>query len=150
MTVRIRAVTAADAEAWLALRARLWPLTPIDEHRREIAQQLAQPERYCALLACSEAGGAVGFAEASLRADHVNGCDTSPVAFLEGIYCDPGLRRRGVARGLVAAVERWAVAHGCRELASDAQVEHAASHDFHRAIGFAETERVVFFRKELK
>jgi aminoglycoside 6'-N-acetyltransferase I len=146
----IRAATAGDVEQWLALRAKLWPLTPADEHRGEIAQQLADPARFAALLACDESGRALGFAEVALRADYVNGCDTSPVAFLEGIWCEPQARRRGVARALAAAVERWAVAKGCRELASDALIEDAASHDFHRAIGFAPTERVVFFRKELE
>jgi aminoglycoside 6'-N-acetyltransferase I len=145
----IRAATGDDAAAWLALRARLWPLTPEREHRGEIAQQLADPARFVAMLALDDAGRAVGLAEAALRADYVNGCETSPVAFLEGIYCEPGARRRGIARDLCAAVERWAVARGCRELASDARVENTASHDFHRAIGFAPTERVVFFRKEL-
>jgi aminoglycoside 6'-N-acetyltransferase I len=145
----IRAATAADAEPWLALRAKLWPMTPADEHRREIAQQLAEPERFAALLACDESGHAIGFAEVALRSDCVNGCETSPVAFLEGIYCEPAARRQGTARALAAAVERWAAARGCRELASDALIENSASHDFHRAIGFTPTERVVFDRKEL-
>ncbi len=146
----IRAATAQDATAWLALRAKLWPITPADEHRREIAQQLADPARFLALLALDDARHAVGFVEATVRGDYVNGCLTSPVAFLEGIYVEPGAQRRGVARSLCTAVERWALARGCTELASDALVDNAASHDFHHAIGFAPTERVVFYRKELK
>ncbi len=145
----IRAATADDTDAWLALRARLWPLTPESDHRHEIAQQLADPARFVALLACDESGRAIGFAEAALRTDYVNGCETSPVAFLEGIYVLPAAQRRGVARALAAAVGRWAVSRGCRELASDALLENEASHRFHRAIGFTPTERVVFYRKEL-
>jgi aminoglycoside 6'-N-acetyltransferase I len=146
----IREATAADLDAWLALRLRLWPVTPIDEHRREVAQQLAEPARFVALLAFDDGGRAVGFAEAALRADPVNGCLTSPVAFLEGIYVLPAAQRRGIARALCAAIERWAVARGCTELGSDALLDNGASHGFHRAIGFAPTERVVFYRKELK
>jgi aminoglycoside 6'-N-acetyltransferase I len=145
----IRAATADDADAWLALRARLWPLTPEREHRHEIAQQLAEPARFVALLAFDECGRAVGFAEAALRTDHVNGCETSPVAFLEGIYVPAAARRRGIARALADAVGRWAVSRGCRELASDALLDNDASHRFHRAIGFTPTERVVFYRKDL-
>ena len=145
----IRAATAADVDAWLALRTKLWPATPADEHRSELAQKLASPERFAALLAFDEAGSAVGFAEAALRTDPVNGCASSPVAFLEGIYVEEAARRRGTARALCAAVERWAVAHGCTELASDAVVENRASHDLHRSIGFTPTERVIFYRKEL-
>jgi aminoglycoside 6'-N-acetyltransferase I len=145
----IRAATADNAGSWLALRTQLWPLTPEREHQSEIAQQLAEPARFVALLAFDGAGRAVGFAEAALRADYVNGCETSPVAFLEGIYVEPAAQRRGIARDLATAVERWAVAKGCRELASDAQIDNHVSHDFHRAVGFAETERVVFYRKEI-
>jgi aminoglycoside 6'-N-acetyltransferase I len=146
----IRAATPQDAGEWLALRMKLWPMTPADEHRNELAQQLADPARFAALLALDDNGRAVGFAEAALRADYVNGCASSPVAFLEGIYVEPSRQRRGIARALCAAIERWAVARGCTELASDAQIENGASHHFHHAIGFTPTERVVFYRKELK
>jgi aminoglycoside 6'-N-acetyltransferase I len=56
-------------------------------------------------------------------------------------------RRAGIAGCLVAAVERWARQRGCREFASDALIANEASHAVHRALGFEETERVVFFRK---
>lgn len=39
---------------------------------------------------------------------------------------------------------------GCGELASDAPLENAASHAMHHALGFVETERVVFFKKALR
>ena len=38
---------------------------------------------------------------------------------------------------------------GWRELASDALLDNEISHSVHRALGFEETERVVFFRKRL-
>jgi aminoglycoside 6'-N-acetyltransferase I len=79
----------------------------------------------------------------------VNGAQSSPVGFLEGLYVVPRARRNGVARALVAEVGRWARDFGCSELASDAALANAASHAVHRALGFEETERVVFFRKQL-
>jgi aminoglycoside 6'-N-acetyltransferase I len=94
-------------------------------------------------------GRLVGIAEASLRRDYVNGRDTSPVSYLEGVYVDPDFRRRGVARALVAAVRDWGEALGCRELASDAPLENATRHRLHEGLGFEETERVVFHRKRL-
>jgi aminoglycoside 6'-N-acetyltransferase I len=145
----IRVATEADVDAWLSLRTRLWPATPVAQHRSELAQQLASPARFVALLALDDSGRAVGFAEAARRNDFVNGCATSPAAFLEGIFVEPKAQRRGTARALCAAVERWAVANGCTELASDALIGNAASDDFHRSIGFTPTERVIFYRKEL-
>lgn len=34
-------------------------------------------------------------------------------------------------------------------MASDALLDNAGSHAFHEAVGFEETERVVYFRKSL-
>ena len=59
-------------------------------------------------------------------------------------------RRRGVGRQLNAAVVAWARDCGCREYASDALLDNRASHAFHAALGFAETERVVYFRRVLE
>jgi aminoglycoside 6'-N-acetyltransferase I len=146
----IRKAAAADLDTWSALRAELWPDASADEHRRELAEtSFDDDSRSVCILAVDEAGGIAAFAEASLRSDYVNGCETSPVAFLEGIYVRPRHRRRGVGQMLCVAVEQWARAKGCTELASDALLENADSHCFHGAIGFEETERVVYFRKRL-
>ena len=100
-------------------------------------------------LAVAPDGSPIAFVEASKRADYVNGTNSSPVAFLEGLYVEPASRRQGVARALVAAVEAWALAQGCTELASDSPLENTAAHAAHRALGFAETERVVYFCRAL-
>jgi len=124
----------------------LWPQDPA-QHLAEMAAQLAAPHRFAAFLAHGDEP--VGFAEAALRSDYVNGTRSSPVAFLEGIYVRPEARRQGVARELVAAVSRWAREAGCSELASDAPLDNELSHAVHRGLGFEETERVVYFRKAL-
>ncbi|NRP20039.1 Aminoglycoside N(6')-acetyltransferase type 1 [Ensifer adhaerens] len=134
---------------WLEMRLALWSDTPAVVHREEIDGCLAAAERQAAFLCEDDAGVAAGFAEVSLRTDYVNGCETSPVAFLEGIYVLPRYRRHGVARALITAAERWAISHGCRELASDTDIDNLESHGLHMALGFEETERVVYFRKEL-
>jgi aminoglycoside 6'-N-acetyltransferase I len=91
-----------------------------------------------------------GFAEASIRTDYVNGTDAAPVAFLECLYVAPEARRRGCARALVTAVHAWGRARGCREFASDASLANADCQAEHRALGFVETERSVYFRRSLR
>jgi aminoglycoside 6'-N-acetyltransferase I len=140
----------AELDDWSVLRGELWADGTADEHREFAAASLDEPTRLVAFLARDSEGLAVGFAEATLRFDYVNGCATSPVGFLEGLYVRETARRRGIARGLVVAVEQWARERGCTELASDALLENAVSQKTHRGIGFAETERVVFFRKSLE
>jgi aminoglycoside 6'-N-acetyltransferase I len=71
------------------------------------------------------------------------------VDFLEGIVVDPSVRRQGVAASLVAAVADWARGQGLSELASDAELHNIVSHAMHAALGFEETQRVVYFRKAL-
>ena len=110
---------------------------------------IASPGRYAQFVAYSSPGEAVGLAEASVRTDYVNGAHSSPVAFLEGIYVALEARRKGIAKSLVSAVCQWARSVGCSELASDALLNNELSQAVHRALGFQETERVVFFRKAL-
>jgi aminoglycoside 6'-N-acetyltransferase I len=138
----------ADVEGWLILRQALWPDCPDADHRRETAEIRTDP-RSLALVAVTPAGEVVAFAEARLRQDPVNGCATSPVVFLEGIFVAEAFRHQGIARALVEGVEAWGAAAGCREFASDALIDNVRSHAMHRALGFAETERVVYFRKDI-
>jgi len=130
---------------WLAFRSRLWPHATESEHLRDMADALARG--HFVRLASAPGGSAVGFVEASQRVDYVNGTSSSPVVFLEGLYVEPTERRKGVARALVAEVERWAAAQGCSELASDSPIENVTAHATHLALGFEETERVVYFRR---
>ena len=85
-----------------------------------------------------------------MRPDYVNGCTASPVGFLEGLYVDPEFRHRGIARKLCRAVEDWAASLGCSEFASDVHLHNEASQKAHEALGFEETERVVYYRKSLR
>ncbi|WP_367272912.1 aminoglycoside 6'-N-acetyltransferase [Devosia sp.] len=147
--VRVASATTADAADWLAMRTALWPGGRDEEHAADIAELLDDAGETINLIARGADGTALGFAEAALRRDYVNGCKTSPVAFLEGIFVTPEARGQGVARALVVAVEAWAREQGCSEFASDAALENFASLDMHRALGFVETQRVVFFRKVL-
>lgn len=147
--VTIRPVDAAGVAALAELRAALWPDDDAAAHRREALAALERPDDMAAFLALDVDGAAIGFAEASLRHDYVNGTDRSPVGFLEGLYVVPAARRAGAGRALVEAVERWTRERGCAELASDAALGNTASHAAHAAYGFEETERVVYFRKFL-
>ncbi|MFL6427339.1 MAG: aminoglycoside 6'-N-acetyltransferase [Acidobacteriaceae bacterium] len=146
---RIEAPTALTLPAWQRMRQALWPELVEEENRRETEAMLTDDSRFFVRIAVETEGNPAGFAEASLRRDYVNGCATSPVVFLEGIYVEPHVRRQGAAHALVSAVEAWARQMGCSELGSDALLDNDDSHAMHRRLGFAETERVVYFCKDL-
>ncbi len=88
-----------NLDAWLALRTALWPSSSPEDHRAEMREILASPH-HTAFMARGLDGAFVGFAEVALRYDYVNGCESSPVAFLEGIYTVERARRQGLGRTL--------------------------------------------------
>jgi aminoglycoside 6'-N-acetyltransferase I len=139
-------VTERDAADWLAMRRSLWPAGSAVEHAAEMRDLAVRPE-FAAFVA-REGSAAVGFAEVFIR-PFANGCVSRPVPFLEGIWVAPGARGRGVGSALLGAVEAWSRSRGFAEIGSDTDIENEASHRVHAAWGFAETERVVYFRKPL-
>lgn len=108
---------------------------------------LARPDA-AVFVSSRESGGLRGFAEVDTR-PYVDGCRTSPVAFLEGWYVEPDCRGSGVGRALVDAVEAWARGRGLHELGSDALLHNEARHRAHERLGFIEVERTVRYRKPL-
>lgn len=145
----IVACTRADDPRWLALRRQLFPHHADDVLLAEMARFCADPRRHGQFLRLAADGTPLGFIELALRTDYVNGTRSTPVAFLEAILVAPDARRQGIARALVAHAQAWARERGCREFASDAHADNTASHAMHRALGFEETQRVVFFRKDI-
>ena len=152
----IRPAELRDAAAWAALRAALWPDLSEEKHLSEISEFFAtrrsgpgvMPEAVF-VAATSEGDSALtGFVEVSRRL-YAEGCDTSPVGFLEGWYVVPEHRRTGVGGALVRAAEAWAHHQGCREFASDALADNVVSASAHLALGFEEVEVIRCFRKSL-
>ena len=137
--------TAEHFEDWVRLRQALWPDETIEEHRRYAASMVDRPTDAIVYLAQEEDGNIVAFAEATLRRDY----STSPVGFLEGLYVVPPYRGRGLARLLNKALEDWAASLGCTEFASDVLLRNESGQRAHEALGYIETERVVFYAKRL-
>lgn len=133
---------------WLELRLRLWPKHTRSELKQEI-RRILRSGREAAFLAIDVDGNVAGFAEVSVR-EHVDGCRTRPVGYLEGIYVRPGFRKKGIASQLVRRGESWAAARGCREMGSDTAIDGRQSIAFHRAFGFRITERQVVFLKNIR
>lgn len=146
---QIARAAAIHAVPWADMRLALWPDASLNDHRTDIAEMLAGGDDLVAFVALDAQGRACAFVEAALRRDYVNGCDTSPVVFIEGLYVHPPARHGGLARALVDAVAAWGRDKGCTEMASDADIANLSSHAFHHAAGFIETERVVYFRRNI-
>jgi aminoglycoside 6'-N-acetyltransferase I len=133
---------------WLRMRHSLWSDATLEEHREEIEELLVDTDN-CAQFMAYSSNQALGFAEASMRHEYVNGTNSSPVAYLEGVYVEPSARQLGVGAALIEAVAAWGASQGCLELASDVPLDNLVSQNVHLALGFVATERVVFFVRSL-
>ena len=79
----------------------------------------------------------------------LEGCETSPVGYLEGIYVEDCYRNNNFARDLVEACEVWVKSKGIKEFASDCELTNLDSLAFHLAIGFSEANRIICFKKDI-
>ena len=129
------------------LACQLWLDNSVDEMQAEFAETLTKPDAAFFLAYADET--AVGFAQCQLRYDYVEGTDSSPVGYLEGIYVADGYRQQGFARELLAACESWAKSKGCTEFASDCEPDNTQSLQLHLNVGFEEANRIICFTKKL-
>jgi aminoglycoside 6'-N-acetyltransferase I len=143
----IRQANAKDLPALAELACRLWPDHSMEEMEAELARIMAKPE--AAFFLAFHQERAVGFAQCQLRHDYVEGTDSSPVGYLEGIFVAEDRRHQGIAKALLAACEGWARDQGCAEFASDCELSNVDSLRFHLKVGFLEAGRVICFTKKL-
>ena len=134
----VRRSRPGDAAAIFQLARKLWPdceQTDLDGEVFFVAEE--------------KNGTLCGFACVRVR-PYVDGAEGEPCPHLEGWFVEEGLRGKGIGRALVGAVETWCREQGFDELTSDALADNAQSIASHKAIGFAPTELLQLFRKDLK
>ena len=143
----IRRADQGDAAALAALAMQMWADEAPDSLTESFRALAGDEDAACFLKYVD--GRPIAFAQCQLRHDYVEGTDSSPVGYLEGIFVSEGYRRQGFAAELLAACEAWAKAKGCAEFASDCELDKAESLRFHIAMGFEEANRIICFRKAL-
>lgn len=145
--MKTRDPTHADFAVWKEMRQALYESLDDFHHEEEMAWILEADYWHC-LLAESEEGEIMGFLELSLR-NIVDGCLTSPVGYIEGLYLKPQFRNSGHGVELISRAEEWCRSKGCREMATDSESGNRRAHNFFRREGFEETFTVVQFKKPL-
>lgn len=147
MSSRIRRATRSDKADWLRLRQALWPYAPADYLAFEMDGRLADPD-YAVFLASNPEKRLVAFLEVGLR-DYGEGCETSPVGYIEAWYVEEYSRGQRYGRELVQAAEEWARQKGCQEMASDTWTDNEPGIQAHLKLGYQEADRLVHFMKRL-
>ena len=143
----IRKATGEDAKTLAALAIQMWDSHELQELAEEFSEML--DGKIAACFIGYDRNDPIAFAQCSLRHDYVEGTDSSPVGYLEGIFVTEKYRQQGIARELLSACEAWAGEMNCTEFASDCELTNEESLQFHMSVGFQEVNRIICFRKSL-
>ncbi|MBI3168284.1 MAG: GNAT family N-acetyltransferase [Chloroflexi bacterium] len=146
MEIVVRRMTAEDRDEWFNMRKGIWPEAP-DGYLSFDMDDILASQRDAVFMAFVN-GAPAGLIEARLR-EYGEGCETSPVGYIEAWFVYPRFRRSGAAGVLAGAAEDWAREKGCAEMASDTWLDNEASIRAHVKHGYFEVERLVHFVKRL-
>jgi aminoglycoside 6'-N-acetyltransferase I len=143
----IKRANAEDTEILAALAIQMWTGHNLEDLAEEFRKLVMNEEAVCFIKYEDEKP--IGFAQCQLRYDYVEGTESSPVGYLEGILIVDRYRKKGYAAELLAECEKWAKEKGCSEFASDCELVNEESLKFHMALGFEEANRIICFRKDI-
>ena len=143
----IKTASIADSKTVAELAIQMWDGHTIDELAADFAEIIGSDTAVCFIKYIDDTP--IGFAQCGLRHDYVEGTESSPVGYLEGIFIKEGHRNKGYAKELLRACEQWARSMGCSEFASDCELDNINSLKFHLAMGFEEANRIICFKKEI-
>ena len=146
MTITVRRVTQEDKAEWLRMRKGIWPDAP-DEYMTFDMDELLASDNSLVIFACDD-GKPIGLTEAQIK-DSAEGCETSPVGYLEGWFVQEEYRGKSIVGIMTRVAEDWVREKGCTEVCSDTWVENPSSIRAHEKMGYLETERLVHFVKRL-
>lgn len=143
----IKKASKNDVRIIADLAVLMWTDNSVDDLADEFAELITEDSAQIFLKYDNDIP--VGFAQCQLRSDYVEGTETSPVGYLEGIFIMEAYRHRGYAKELLKECEMWAKDKGCKEFASDCEIDNIDSLQFHMAMNFAEANRIICFTKKL-
>jgi aminoglycoside 6'-N-acetyltransferase I len=147
MAISVVEVTRAHFPAWKRMRQALYSGLTAEFHDEEMGWIFRSDEAACFVVLAGDAVP-IGFLELSLR-NIVDGCLGGPVGYIEGIYLEAAHRGHGLGARLVEFARQWSLERGCRDLATDAELDNREAQAFFRDAGFAETWRVVGFTRRI-
>ena len=143
----IRKAAKTDMVSVAEMAVMMWDSHSVEELKGEFEQEIENKD--CVMYIYCIDNIPIGFAQCGLRHDYVEGTESRPVGYLEGIYVREEYRNRGYARELLAECEKWAKQKGCSEFASDCELDNNVSLTFHMKMGFTEAGRIICFTKSI-
>ena len=138
--MKIRKVEQSDFTEWLRLRKLLYSEYESKELMREIEaiyfdKSVVGELDYFVCVVESTESKLCGFCEISLRKTDPYSQD-GPVGYVESLFVDPGFRRKGLARGMLAEGEKWVRSNNCSEFWVDTDEGYYEALHCYKRFGF--------------
>lgn len=143
----IKIATINDSYILTQMAIKLWESHSFEELEKDIIETIKDNKTVFFIKYINDIP--IGFAQCSLRYDYVEGTESSPVGYLEGIFVEENYRKNGYAKELLLACEVWVKDKGCTEFASDCELVNNESLLFHISMGFIEANRIICFKKKI-
>jgi GNAT superfamily N-acetyltransferase len=138
----IRTAMASDGPRLAQLSGVLGYPVSLDAMAQRLQRVLARPEDVI-FVAEIPPRGIIGWIHGAER----DTLESDLRCEILGLVVDSAHRSRGVGRGLVAAIEQWAVARGLEEVAVRSNVTRLESHPFYERLGYVRVKTSHIYRK---
>lgn len=145
--MKLTPIEKEDFPEWKAMREVLYHSTASEFLDKEMEAILNHGSWFCFCIK-NDNSETIGLVELSAR-NIVDGCLSSPVAYLEGLYLKPDYQGRGLGRSVMKLIFSWCSDKGYTELATDTNYENFRARAFYKALGFEELENIVGFRIDI-
>jgi len=128
---------------WKHMREQVYCLLDDEFHEKEMEQIFARSDWYCYFLKIDE-DQIIGLVELSSR-NIVDGCLSSPVAYIEGLYLKKKYRDKGLGKEAIEIIKNWCKENDFSELGADTELKNIKAQKFFKSVGFHESYRIVEF-----
>lgn len=143
----IEPFSAETIDALTQMAAALWPDAAQEENQEHYIGLLGKEDATVFLI--RQHNTYLGFIELSSRHDYVEGAESLPVGYVEGLFIREAYRKKGWGKLLIDAASEWARRKGYSQLCSDCEWENGGSIQFHLRSGFKEVSRIVCFVRDI-
>jgi len=145
--MRIEQISTYNISALAQLMLELWPDSSFDEQLESCIIILNNDNDSCYLIKDRETY--IAFIHLTVRLEYVEGANSLPVAYIEGLYVKENWRHLGIGKKMIDLGIEWGRQKGCKQLASDTELNNDTSIAFHKRMGFLEANRIVCFIRDL-
>lgn len=146
--MKLVSIKTEEFKLWSIFRLSLYSALENEYNVKEMESIHIDDKWHCQFIE-NDKGEKIGLVEISLR-NIVDGCLTSPVAYLEGLFLIESERNKGQGTKVIKLIIAWCKSSGYEELATDTEINNTKAQKFYSKLGFEEVDRVIEYRLDLK